>query len=154
MVLSRSWQIGAVCYDREHRQRMIGTVWPGLKQLGHFFFLILVSCVVCSKCNSFACMLGGTVNTKSALWILMVWCFTIRTSVSTVLMMHRWLSSCLWVNIVVWDSVQQWKLSQWQPIQPDDNPISHLDSISVETCNVVKIKYWDKYWIIRWTTLK
>ena len=27
--LSRSWQIGTVCYDREHRQRMIGTVWPG-----------------------------------------------------------------------------------------------------------------------------
>ena len=30
MVLSRSWQVGTVCYDREHRQRMIGTVWPGL----------------------------------------------------------------------------------------------------------------------------
>ena len=29
-VLSRSWQIGPVCYDQEHRQRMIGTVWPGL----------------------------------------------------------------------------------------------------------------------------
>ena len=33
MVLSRSWQIGAVCYDREHRQRMIGTVWPGLNSI-------------------------------------------------------------------------------------------------------------------------
>ena len=32
MVLSRSWQVGTVCYDREHRQRMIGTVWPGLNK--------------------------------------------------------------------------------------------------------------------------
>ena len=36
MVLSRSWQIGAVCYDREHRQRMIGTVWPGLNSCSRY----------------------------------------------------------------------------------------------------------------------
>ena len=30
MILSRSWQIGVVFYNREHRQRMIGTVWPRL----------------------------------------------------------------------------------------------------------------------------
>ena len=39
MVLSRSWQIGAVCYDREHRQRMIGTVWPGLNWTAFRYFL-------------------------------------------------------------------------------------------------------------------
>ena len=44
--------------------------------------IIVVSCVVCSKCNIFVWILGGTMNTKSALlwWILMTWCFSTKTN--------------------------------------------------------------------------
>ena len=38
-------------------------------------------------------------NTKSALWILMSWCFSTRTSGVTVLIMHSCISNWLWVKI-------------------------------------------------------
>ena len=35
----------------------------------------------------------------SALWILMAWCFSTKSSVATVLIMNPSISRCLWVNI-------------------------------------------------------
>ena len=38
------------------------------------------------------------INILSALWLLMAWCFSTRTSVATVLNTHPYLCSCLWIN--------------------------------------------------------
>ena len=40
----------------------------------------------------------NTISNKSALWILMAWCFSIMTAVATVLITHPCVSSHLWVN--------------------------------------------------------
>ena len=40
----------------------------------------------------------NTVDIYSALWLLMDWCFSIKTSVAAVLSTHLCVSSCLWVN--------------------------------------------------------
>ena len=37
-------------------------------------------------------------NILSALWLLLTWCFSTRASVATVLIMHPFVSSRLWVN--------------------------------------------------------
>ena len=50
---SRSWQIGVVCYDREHRQRMIGTVWLGLHHRHvNLYQLLCRSYWSCSGCGT------------------------------------------------------------------------------------------------------
>ena len=50
------------------------------KQLCNFIFtnLIVVNCVVHSKCDIFVWFLGSTVNTKTTRSVLMAWCFSTR----------------------------------------------------------------------------
>ena len=63
-----------------------------LKELIHF------SNVFHKKCNIFVCNWSNTMNTWSALWILMAWCLSTRVSVATVLSAHQWVFSCSWVK--------------------------------------------------------
>ena len=70
------------------------------KSLGIFFFqnVIIFSNVIPYKCNILAWNWSNTMNIFSALWLLMVWCFSTRASVATLLSMHPSISSCLVVN--------------------------------------------------------
>ena len=43
----------------------------------------------------------NTVNTESALWLLMAWCFNTRASVTTMLITHLCVSSCWWVKMAI-----------------------------------------------------
>ena len=49
-------------------------------------------------CSIFIWNRSNTMNVESALWILMAWCFSTRTSVATVLIMHPCISWCLRVK--------------------------------------------------------
>ena len=52
-----------------------------LKQVGHYCQnVILVFFVVWRLCDIFVWIMVGTIDTKSALWILMPWCFSTKTS--------------------------------------------------------------------------
>ena len=82
---------------------------------GSFFFQNVVSFsdAVHLMCNIFIWNWSNTMNVKSALWILMAWCFSTRASVATVLTTHPCVSRCLRVktspgihlimNYIFWD---------------------------------------------------
>ena len=88
-----------------------------LKQRGNYFqFVILFSLVVqyehgflCNKnsiaipyeCNNLIRNYSNTMHIRSALWILMAWCFSTRASVTTVLNTQPCVSSCLRINSLV-----------------------------------------------------
>ena len=72
-----------------------------------FFFcfqnVILISCVVCSKCNIVVWTLGSTIILNQRYehdeyWCPMAWCFSTRTPEATMLIKHPCISSCLWIN--------------------------------------------------------
>ena len=47
----------------------------------------------------------------SALWLLMSWCFSTRTSVATVLIMCPWISICLWIKSCIYVSLSEKELT-------------------------------------------
>ena len=76
--------------------------WTMNKPLNNWviFFqnIILFSCVVHYKYNISVWNWSNTKIISSALWVLMVWCFSTRASVATLLNTHPCVSSCLGVN--------------------------------------------------------
>ena len=62
--------------------------------------VILDSDIVHYKYNIFVCNMSNTIDTWSALWLLMAWCFSTRASVATVLITHSCISRCLCVNLL------------------------------------------------------
>ena len=69
------------------------------KQLGHFSFrnLILFSNVY-YKCDFFLRQWSNAIHIWSALWVLMIWCFSTRASGATVLNMQPYVSRRVWVK--------------------------------------------------------
>ena len=68
--------------------------------------VILCTDVVHHKWNIVAWNWSNTINSFSALWILMAWCFSTRASVATVLRTHPCVSSCL--GVTTYNNVNQY----------------------------------------------
>ena len=62
------------------------------------FFKILFSNVFHNDCDILVWNWSYTMNILSAVWLLMVWFFSTRAAVATLLITHPCVSSCLWVN--------------------------------------------------------
>ena len=86
---------------------------------GSFFFqnVISFSGAVHLMCNIFIWNWSNTINVKSAVWILMAWCFSTRASVATVLITHPCVSRCLRVNGLV--------PNRWQAITWTNHNLAH-----------------------------
>ena len=85
---------------------------PGLDEIKHMFntyqlgyvfqTVILDSNIVCSKHVWMYCFVwnrSNAIDAKSVRWLLIIWCFSTRASVATVLMLHSCVSNYLWVNL-------------------------------------------------------
>ena len=92
--------------------------------IGYFFFqnVIIFSNVIPYKCNILAWNWSNTMNIFSALWLLMVWCFSTRASVATLLSMHPSISSCVAVN-------------KWQSSTVDLQWSAYICSTNAANCN-------------------
>ena len=80
------------------RPRYSSQVWLTHKQLDHFLQNKMLFSIAVHH-NHSVWNEPSITNTKSALWILMSWCWSTRTSAFTVLIMHACISNWLWVKI-------------------------------------------------------
>ena len=98
-ILTLDWSPFVILHNFQILWSFTGRL-PTLKQHGHFSNVFLISFVSHYNYDMHVSNQSASTHIWSALLILIAWYFSTRTEVATVSVIHPFIISCLWVNIL------------------------------------------------------